>query len=668
MSGRGVVHRLHLLAALLAWVLGLGSCQALEIQVDGADPAANDANPGTIHQPLRSIAAASRLAGPGDTVVVHAGTYREVLQPLHSGLPGKPITYRAQGEVWLKGSDVVDTWQGDGPDWVHKPWRRRNWYDSSLDSASKAPYASSARQDQVFYAGMPLQWVPDPQHLVENSFCWAEDGSELRLRLTQGQDPTHTLVEVPVRKMVIGAWPDLDLPRGMTEVDHWRAAGKDVPDAAQPIDHIVIRGFQCAHNAATVNRAGVRIQGRDWLLEDTTVEWMNAVGIGVDSDGAVLLRNHTEHNGQLGISGTASHVRLEDNSTWADNQRDFDVSASGGGCKITDAHDWTIRGQLAVAETGPGIWCDIECSGITIQGATVLGNRATVAGGSMGGIFYEISYGPCLIQDCLIIGNHAGLNVGAYGSGITISSSMDVQLTDNLILFSDGGVGIKGGVRRPDHATGALFASHGLDHYETQHVHAAGTVILGTLTSAIYVDDPRSSAIVDGTDCWFTGTTILACRAQPDLYWAGQWTGIDATPPAHAAQGLADQADLAPALAADATLRDHLTGRIRTLLQTINRLDPHAGFDPNHMQVTTLGQLADHAQVLYLHGADRSLAIVDCPTATTISVTPAGAQLWSEPGQGWTTIADPAPDGAAQSWSATPGVHVLLGADGLSLR
>ena len=656
------------LGPLLAWALGHGAVLALELQVDAANPAASDANPGSDRQPLRTIAAASRLAGPGDTVVVHAGTYREVLQPLHSGEPGRPITYRAQGEVWLKGSDVVGDWQTDGSDWVHKPWRKRNWYDPSLDAASKAPYASSARQDQVFFAGMPLQWVPDPSHLVENSFCWAADGSELRLRLTAGQDPNAAQVEVPVRKMVIGAWPDLDLPRGMTEVERWRATGKDVPPTAVPIDHIVIRGFQCAHNAATVNRAGVRIQGHDWLLEDTTVEWMNAVGIGVDSDGAVLRRNHTEHNGQLGISGTASHVRLEDNTTCADNQRDFDVSASGGGCKITDAHDWTIRNQLSVAETGPGIWCDIECSGITILGATILGNRPTAAGGSMGGIFYEISYGPSLIQDALVIGNHAQRNVGAYGSGITVSSSRDVQLTDNVILFSDGGVGIKGGVRHPDHATGTLFASHGLDHYETAHVHASGTVILGTLTSALYIDDPRSTAIVDGTDVTFTGTTILACRAQPDLYWAGQWTGGDATPPAHAAPGLVDQADLAPALAADNTLRERLTARLRLLLQAINRQDHLSGLDPAHLQVLTLGQLSDHAQVLYLTCGDRTCAVVDCPTATTIGVTPSGAQVWSQPGQGWTAVAPPGPDGTPQSWPAAPGVHVVVGADGLTLR
>jgi len=665
LNSRAVLSRL---GPLLAWALGLGGCQALEIQVDAANPAANDSNPGSDHQPLRTICAASRLAGPGDTVVVHAGTYREVLQPLHSGLPGKPITYRAQGEVWLKGSDVVGDWQNDGSDWVHKPWRRRNWYDASLDAASKAPYASSARQDQVFFAGMPLQWVPDPEHLVENSFCWAPDGSELRLRLTAGQDPNSTQVEVPVRKMVIGAWPDLDVPRGMTEVEKWRATGKDVPPQAVPIDHIVIRGFQCAHNAATVNRAGVRIQGRDWLLEDTTVAWMNAVGIGVDSDDCVLRRNHTEHNGQLGIGGTASHVTLQDNSTCADNQRDFDVSGAGGGLKITNAHDWTIRGQLSVAETGPGIWCDIECSGITIQDATVLGNRPTVAGGSMGGIFYEISYGPALIQDSLVIGNHARMNVGAYGSGITISSSMDVQLSDNFVIFSDGGVGIKGGVRRPDNATGALFAQHGLGHYESQHIHAAGTVILGTLTSALYLDDPRSTAIVDGTDCTFSGTTILACRAQPDLYWAGQWTGGDATPPAHAAAGLVDQADLATALAADATLRERLTGRIRLLLTTITRCDHLSGLDPSHLQLDSLGQLPDHAQVLYVHCGERACAIVDCPTATTISVSPAGAQVWSQPGQGWTAVAQPGADGSAQPWPAPPGVHLVVGAAGLALR
>jgi len=645
-----------------------GACGALEIQVDNRNPAANDGNPGTDSLPLRSIAAASRRAGAGDTVVVHAGIYREVLQPLHSGEPGRPLTYRAEGEVWLKGSDVVGSWQADGQDWVHRPWRRRNWYDASLDAASKAPFASSARQDQVFCAGAPLHWVPESGHLVENSFCWAQDGSELRLRLPPGTDPNALLIEVPVRKMVIGAWPDLDLPRGMSEADRWRASGKAVPASVTAIDHIVIQGFHCAHNAATVNRAGVRIQGRDWLLEGITVEWMNAVGIGIDSDDAVLRGNHTEHNGQLGMSGTASHVLLEDNTTCADNQRDFDVSASSGGCKITDAHDWTIRRQLSVAETGPGIWCDIECSGITIQDCAILGNRPTAAGGSMGGIFYEISYGPCQIQDNLIIGNHAGLNVGAYGSGITISSSMDVHLTDNLIIFSDGGVGIKGGIRRPDHVTGPLFAQQGLGHYESRHIHAVGTDIIGDLTSAVYVDDPRPAEVVDGTDWWFSRTTIIASRADPALCWAGHWSsGGDSAVPGHLAQGLSQYGELAQALAADATIRDRCDARIRHLLRAIVGCDPEPDLDPDRFHLLDITALADHAQALVGSIGDRTCIIVDCPTATAVTLQHgAGSVVWSRPGHGWVDVTGP--DAAAQRWLAGPGVHLLYGPAELSLR
>lgn len=70
-------------------------------------PQASDQNPGSAERPFKTINAAAAIAQPGDTVRVHAGVYRERVDPVRGGEAGKPITYMAApGEqVFLRGSD-----------------------------------------------------------------------------------------------------------------------------------------------------------------------------------------------------------------------------------------------------------------------------------------------------------------------------------------------------------------------------------------------------------------------------------------------------------------------------------------------------------------------------------------------------------------------------------
>ena len=72
-----------------------------------------DSNPGTQSAPLRTIQHAADLAQPGDVVTVHAGTYRERVNPPRGGTSdAKRIVYQAAtGEkVEIKGSEVVKDW------------------------------------------------------------------------------------------------------------------------------------------------------------------------------------------------------------------------------------------------------------------------------------------------------------------------------------------------------------------------------------------------------------------------------------------------------------------------------------------------------------------------------------------------------------------------------
>ncbi len=76
-------------------------------------PSGDDANPGTRRAPFRTIQRAAEAAQPGDVVTVHAGTYRERINPPRGGLSDRRrIVYQAaRGErVEIKGSEVVTGW------------------------------------------------------------------------------------------------------------------------------------------------------------------------------------------------------------------------------------------------------------------------------------------------------------------------------------------------------------------------------------------------------------------------------------------------------------------------------------------------------------------------------------------------------------------------------
>ncbi len=84
------------------------------------------ANPGTAAKPWKTICRAAAMLRAGDTVSVAAGTYRERVEPRSSGLPGRPITYRAgaSGTVILDGrgielpDDLAGVLQISGKSWI----------------------------------------------------------------------------------------------------------------------------------------------------------------------------------------------------------------------------------------------------------------------------------------------------------------------------------------------------------------------------------------------------------------------------------------------------------------------------------------------------------------------------------------------------------------------
>lgn len=73
----------------------------------------DDAGSGSSSSPFRTIQRCADVARPGDTCVIHAGTYRETVTPQRSGTALLPITFQAAdgARVVIDGSDPLNSWE-----------------------------------------------------------------------------------------------------------------------------------------------------------------------------------------------------------------------------------------------------------------------------------------------------------------------------------------------------------------------------------------------------------------------------------------------------------------------------------------------------------------------------------------------------------------------------
>ena len=94
--------------------------------VDGSYTGTGD---GSKQKPWKTISEAAAFSlQPGDFVVVHPGTYRESVRLNHKGTKEAPITFLADGEVVIKGSEPIVSWEQDvskkgcyvHPKWIYK--------------------------------------------------------------------------------------------------------------------------------------------------------------------------------------------------------------------------------------------------------------------------------------------------------------------------------------------------------------------------------------------------------------------------------------------------------------------------------------------------------------------------------------------------------------------
>src|SRR4051794_12881649 len=410
--------------------------------------AGSDTADGSEDSPFRTISRGAAIAQPGNTVLVHAGEYREWVAPRRGGLSDqRRITYEAAaGEhVVIKGSEVVTGWEhfrgtvwkavvpnsvfgGFNPfseeidgDWIVYPEKmspRKHLGDVYLNGLS-------------FYEVLSLAEVSDPPLRTEVLDDWT--GTTDRIR--NPEQTRHVwYAEVRAEETTIWAnFQDADPNRELVEINVRRSV---FFPTEHHIDYITVRGFELAHAASpwappTADQPGLigPNWAKGWIIEDNVIHdaKCSAVSLGKEAStghnyattrrdkpgyqyqlesvfsarrigwdrehvGSHVVRRNTIYDcGQNGIVGHLGCVfsTIEDNHIHhIALKREF-YGYEIAGIKLHAAIDVVIR-HNRIHDCSLAVWLDWQTQGTRISRNLLYANQRD--------LFVEVSHGPYLVE------------------------------------------------------------------------------------------------------------------------------------------------------------------------------------------------------------------------------------------------------------------------------
>ena len=441
-----------------------------EIHVNAAN--GDDSAPGSVTQPLKTISAAAAKAMPGDTIVVHAGVYREWVRPPRGGTSdSKRITYRAAlGEkVVITGSDSFTHWEKvSGDTWklvipnahfgAFNPYVEKvggDWFDGQ---------GRDHRRGMVYVRG---DWLPEAADLdvvtktTQGEPAWfsvvdtakhyaamspakaaADGNTTIYARFPAATDPNSGAVEVCVRPTVF------------------------TPEKTG-IDYITLSGFEL-RNAATNWAAPTMGQhglvsaywNKGWIIENNEICYSRCSGIalGKYSDefdgkrgttdgyyltindalktggwtkqkiGSHIVRNNRIHHcGQTGVVGSlgCAFSQVIGNEISDCNMQDIWDGAEMAGIKFHGAIDVVIAdNHIHHIGNAGGIWLDWMAQGTRITGNLFHDNSRD--------LFTEVDHGPFLVANNLFLSPRAYLanSQGAAFAHNLVTGSLQILPDD----------------------------------------------------------------------------------------------------------------------------------------------------------------------------------------------------------------------------------------------
>jgi hypothetical protein len=419
-------------------------CSAKEyhVSVNG-----NDSNDGSALKPFKTISAAVKYAFAGDTITVHAGTYREWVNPVRGGDSDiKRVVYRAApGEkAEIKGSEIITGWkkEKEGVWKVIIPNSFFGDYNPYQDSVFGDWFGRMGRihhTGEVFLNGKSLyeketlvkvlnpvadSKIKDTEGSTYTWYCESDADKTTIWANFHKFNPNKELVEISARRTCF--YPD------KPGINYITISGFHISQAATQwgaptaeqvgmisthwnkgwiIENNIISDSKCSgitlgkergtgHNVWSADKANVNNDGNIHYIEVTFRVLRN--GWDRDHIGSHIVRNNTIFNcEQTGICGSmgAAFSIIENNhiyNIWT--KRQFN-GAEIGGIKFHAAVDAVVR-KNRIHDCGRGLWFDWMTQGTRISGNLLYNN-------DMEDLFLEVNHGPFLVDNNIFLSPNA---------------------------------------------------------------------------------------------------------------------------------------------------------------------------------------------------------------------------------------------------------------------
>lgn len=437
----------------------------------------SNANNGSKTHPFKTIGAAADVAMPGDVITVHAGIYREWVNPPRGGeSDAKRITYRAaKGEkVIITGSEPVSGWtKVSGDTWrvvIPNSFFGDGKFNPFSDEIAGDWFEAKGRQHHTGCVYLNGDWLWEAGNINDvlqpagKTLWWfgKVDGDTTTIWAQfRGVNPNEQLVEINVRKTVF------------------------TPEKIG-INYITVRGFTMRNAATnwappTAGQIGLitAYWCKGWVIENNDIgysrccgvalgkysdEWDNRAGSASGYVGTVqralksgwnketvgnhiVRNNHIHHCEQTGIVGSLGCAF----STICGNTiHDIQVQrlfggAEMGGIKFHGAVDVVIRDNH-IYRTDRGIWLDWMAQGAQITGNLLHDNGVGMDAGQ--DLFLEVDHGPVLVANNIL------LSVNSHWI-----QSQGIAYAHNLFA-GDLNIANSSGLLAPDPRQTPFFAPH----------------------------------------------------------------------------------------------------------------------------------------------------------------------------------------------------------------
>jgi hypothetical protein len=424
------------------------SAKEYHVSVNG-----NNQNNGSVSKPFKTINFAAQLAKPGDVITVHAGIYREWINPSRGGESDtKRIVYRAaSGEkVEIKGSEVIKNWEKekDGIWKVKIPNSLFGNYNPYKDSIFGDWFSNHGRihhTGEVFLNGKSLyekEKLENVLNPVPNSYSKDKEGS------------TYTwYCESDANSTTIWAnFHEYDPNKEMTEISARRTCF--YPDKPG-INFLTLSGFEISQAATqwappTAEQIGMIAThwNKGWIIEDNVIHDSKCSGITLGKErgtgqnvwsanksidgslhyievvfrtlrngwskaniGSHIVRNNEIYNcEQTGICGSmgAAFSLIENNHIYNIHQKNQFGGAEIGGIKFHAGIDARIIKNRIHDVGGPGCWFDWMTQGTRISKNLYYNNEPD--------IFLEVNHGPFLIDNNIMLSSASVVNISEGGA------------------------------------------------------------------------------------------------------------------------------------------------------------------------------------------------------------------------------------------------------------